>query len=259
MDIREITTPALREFYLHLHTEFDLSKKYIQNIMDPLKSIITQAFNESQMVAPKWPDYKAKKSANRPPVWITEEEQDLTLGYVPAKDQPIVRLIFYHALRMIEARKLKRKNLKFARHPKLGEIATIDIDTAKGGPARTILISEPDLLADLKSLIPSIQHPELFINPKNRKPYQKTTLWKIMRKALDKAGLPDVDPNHAGRHSAASQMIARGAPTRAVQKKLGHADIRTTEVYTHVLVEDQAKWNRCSTIAGISEGVGGDK
>jgi len=72
------------------------------------------------------------------------------------------------------------------------------------------------------------------------RPYAKTTLWKIIRKALDAAGFKDVTPKDASRHSAASQLLRRGASTRLAQTVLGHADIRTTERYTHVLVEDQA-------------------
>jgi site-specific recombinase XerD len=72
--------------------------------------------------------------------------------------------------------------------------------------------------------------------------------------AIDAADLKHVDPNHAGRHSAATQMIARGAPRRELQKKLGHADIGTTETYTHVLVEDQVQWSRnCALIEQKSE------
>jgi len=240
-DVREITSPSIREWYLAL-CEKGHSKKHVQNILDPWRSLVVQAFEEARMVVPRFPDYKAKGKRRKAPAWITEEDQDRTLSHVPAKDLAIVKLTFYHGLRWHEARTLLRKDLKWADHPKLGKVAYLSIDTAKGGEPRTIMATEPDLLEDLRGLTPHLKHPELFVNPNNGKPYAKTTLWKIVRKALDAAGLEHVDPNHAGRHSAATQLIRRGAPTRYVQRKLGHSDIRTTEHYTHVL--DEGEWGR---------------
>ncbi len=237
-DIREFNPAMLKEFYFAL-AEKGLSKKYRQNIMDPLKMIVHQVCEESRIQPPKFPDYKEKKNERKHIKWLSEEAQDSTLENVPEIHAPIARLIAYHGLRLYEARTLLWSDLDMAH-------GVANVRTAKGGVPRVLRL-DPKVIADIKSIPRCLKHQ--FVYHWETKPYSKTTLWKIIRSALDKAGHENITPSQFGRHSYATHILQRGGSTRLAQDLLGHADIRTTERYTHTDISDQLTVQRRSTLS----------
>jgi integrase/recombinase XerD len=83
-------------------------------------------------------------------------------------------------------------------------------------------------------LLQGRESPYVFINQRGANSRQG--FWKILKQYALKAGVRDLSP-HTLRHSFATHLLSRGANLRVLQLLLGHADLATTQIYTHLDAE----------------------
>jgi integrase/recombinase XerD len=115
--------------------------------------------------------------------------------------------------------------------------------TGKGGKERVVPIGRTAInvlgryLENARPfLLKGLTSEYLFIARKGR-PMSRQGFWKLLKKYAVKAGIDHPVSPHTLRHSFASHLLEGGADLRVVQTMLGHADIATTQIYTHVSAE----------------------
>lgn len=110
----------------------------------------------------------------------------------------------------------------------------------KGAKERIVPVGRAALQAlvvYLREIRPGLTGPKsegvVFLNARGT-PLTRMGVWKILRKQVDRAGVRKRVTPHTLRHSFATHLLEGGADLAAVQEMLGHADIATTQIYTHV-------------------------
>ena len=151
------------------------------------------------------------------------------------RDRAILELLYATGLRVTELIGLRMTNINL----EAGYIRTM----GKGAKERIIpmgtkaIDSLKEYLANSRpSLLKRGEFPHVFLNSRGR-PMTRQGLWKIIRNYALKAGIARTVTPHTLRHSFATHLLEGGADLRSVQIMLGHADISTTQIYTHVARE----------------------
>ena len=164
----------------------------------------------------------------------TERLIDAATGTTPRtlRDRALVELLYGAGLRVSEAVGLEKNGIDLD-----GRIVRV---LGKGGKERLVPLGRPAAEAARRYLALGRPHldrryrPELFLNARGG-PLTRAGAFLILRRLAEKAGLePGRVHPHLLRHSFATHLLEGGADLRSVQEMLGHADLSTTERYTHI-------------------------
>ncbi len=172
-----------------------------------------------------------KKEKQLPKVISKEKIKQMIESTENLKHKLIIKLFYSSGLRLQELINLKRKEIDFDR-------GILNVIKGKGNKDRITLISENLKLDLLKYYSNEIFKTEYIFEGRNGK-YTKKAVQKVLEQTGKKAGIK-ITP-HMLRHSFATHLLESGTDIRHIQKLLGHSDLKTTEIYTHVSNKDLSK------------------
>lgn len=204
---------ALKIFFRHLAAKGDIAS-------DPAEAI-----------DPPKLERRLPTSINEPTVARLLESIDGTRP-LDRRDQAMLELLYASGLRVSELADARLENF----FPEEGFIRV----TGKGSKTRLVPVGG----AALESISAYLEHgrpslvfrhsgSEIFLSNRGRR-LTTARIWQIVRERARLAGIEERIHPHQLRHSFATHLLENGADLRVIQELLGHADISTTQIYTHV-------------------------
>lgn len=239
-DWREVDTYAVREYLALMQAEQITNTTRARNVA-ALKSFFRFLYMEKYTESNLGELLDVPRKEKVLPKYLTMEEVERLLEAPDittpngCRDKAMLELLYASGLRVSELITLRLNDISF-------EMAYVRC-FGKGSKERIIPLGSYALDA-LEHYIevcrPKVannwQTDTLFLN-KNGKGLTRQGFWKLIKKYGREAAITaDITP-HVLRHSFATHLLSGGADLRAIQEMLGHADIATTQIYTHLLGE----------------------
>lgn len=172
-------------------------------------------------------DFKCAKKSNKLPVVLSKSEIEKIISVISnSKHKLAISLSYAAGLRVSELVNLKVQDIDF-------EELTIHIKEAKGKKDRITVFPER-LKSDIKNLMAGKAGNDLVFESNRGGKLTTTSFQKVFQSALRRSGIKKKATFHSLRHSFATHLLENGVDVRYVQELLGHANIRTTQIYTKV-------------------------
>lgn len=173
----------------------------------------------------------AKNSGKKPVVLGREEIQNMLCLTYNLKHRLLLAFLYYGGMRLDELKNLCWRDVDFERK-------TIHLKHTKGSRDR-ILFLHPELEKMISLL--GAKKEGLVFSSREGKHYNARSIEQVVKNAAKKAGINKRVTPHTLRHSFATHLLEGGADLRIVQSLLGHKNLATTQIYTHLINRDLQK------------------
>lgn len=238
---QDVTPRHLSDHLQHLHRDLDLQPSSISRHLSTIRTFFRFLEAEKRIdrnpASPLTPPTRWK----RLPGVMTPRQMKALLeaadpgsGRLWQRDRAMLELMYAAGLRASEVGSIRLHEYK--------ETLGVVLVHGKGNRERLVPVGEParNAVRDyLESLHPQLtrfadgRDDQRLLLSNTGRPLERVAVWQIVRRLAERAGLTNIHP-HMLRHSFATHLLAGGADLRVVQELLGHSDIATTQIYTHV-------------------------
>lgn len=239
-DISEVGREEIRS-YLALLYHRGLSARSVARHLVSLRNFFRFLVKELSIRTDPTAEVEAPKLGANLPHYLSIEEVDKLLEAPDTstsaglRDKAMLELLYATGMRVSELVSLRQDDLD----SNLGVLRCI----GKGGKERLIPVGKVALRAvesyvqrGRGSFLKKAGAPYLFLNNRGGR-LSRVGFWKILRRCGRRVGVVIGLTPHVIRHSFATHLLERGADLRSIQLMLGHSDISSTQIYTHVMKE----------------------
>jgi integrase/recombinase XerD len=239
-EVGEISKLDIREFLLFLKKKGLSSKTLARNLVS-IRVFLRFLTEESILSANPAEEIESPKTAKTLPEILSLEEVETLLEQpdtqIPQgmRDRAMLEMLYATGMRVSELTQLQVNHV----HLEAGYVLIY----GKGSKERIVPIGNEAMkwarryMGETRErLLKKRESPFLFVN-RSGKPMSRQHFWKSIKAYGRRAGIRKRIAPHLIRHSFASHLLERGADLRSVQLMLGHVDISTTQIYTHVTGE----------------------
>ncbi|MCD5323071.1 MULTISPECIES: site-specific tyrosine recombinase XerD [Pontibacillus] len=235
-DVRKIARTHIMQ-YLHHLNDLNRSQSTIARTLSSIRAFHQFLIREQITQADPSLHIETPKKERKLPKTLSMKDVEALLSMraddaLSIRNKAMLEMLYATGLRVTELVSLKVSDL----HLTMGFVRCL----GKGSKERIIPLGnmakksiEIYLSSSRSELVKQNQTDELFVNHHGR-PLSRQGFWKILKAVAKEVGVEKEITPHTLRHSFATHLLENGADLRAVQEMLGHADISTTQIYTHV-------------------------
>ena len=240
LETREVTRGHIVEFLTTLYHR-GLDSRSVARYLVSLRAFFRFCLLEGYVTEDPAVTIEAPKFRHSLPDFLNVEEVDRLLAQPDVtsisglRDKAMIELLYSTGLRVSELCNVRVEDLQL----EIGCLRCI----GKGNKERLVPVGKQavEVISEyLRGARPEFldgrSSPYLFLNSRANH-LDRYAFWRILQEYGRRAGLRKSLTPHMLRHSFATHLLDRGADLRAVQMMLGHADISTTQIYTHVVEE----------------------